>query len=1067
MIFQTLHLSGFGIFAGAELADLAPGLNIIEGRNEAGKSTCLEFIRALLFGYQTGKGARSFTPLRGGAAGGWSLIRDNSGRQFRWELAVGPPAVGRRLVRAVGAAESVEPGELLGGADRKLFAGVFAFSMEEMNSLQNLREGGLQERIFAAASGTGGSSLLSAIGSVDKQLLALYNASGSIPLANRLLRERGELQKALAQLPAAPAAYTEAIEEQAKLQTEITEATDYAGKVQAELARAKICAEVWKQWIALRGAREQLGDLPDVSCPEDALPRLEASLQKREGVRKQIAEQKAGLAAIRKRREELKVDEALLDLRSAIDAVKERLTEYQGAARDLPLVSTERDRSHSDGIASIRKLGAEWTEERLAEIDLSLAREEQIRVHRNRRLAVVVDLRTAGDRVASLESDCILKRRLAEQAGQKADELFPEVPPTVPNAQQRVDSLEQALEFLGEAALDGERTTGAEQRLQALTESEAEVRSGTIAGRGSALLLAALATLALGLLVAAAVMPGSPANRLALGGAGLILGIAALFAWRTDGSARGKAAASGSAKAGRLRLEITEQEKRLAGFLEAARLGSQSANRLLEPLGLAGQPAEAVRAEMRRTRLAVEERRGFEAASKTVMDRREELEALKESLGDAQRKAETAREERDRVEQLWKQWVVDARLPSGIEPEGTLRLLGEAQTARDRFADRNGRQRRIEAMQTVIDDFTAAVGDLHARLLRPDPSDGALVDSVRRLAEEARLAAEAQAKRLELDDRIENVETELTGLSEHFECLEGELNQRMEAVGAAQEEDYRERIRLSERVRKLRREIEELERLLENRSGPGDSRLELEADLASLDALSLDERLRAAEDKDGEAVTKLQKLREQLGRVGERIRQLEQQEPPTARLREMEDKTADLETAVERWAVHRLTKRLLEQTRERFERERQPAVIRRAGELMGEFTGGRYATLIAPRGLEQVELEERNGARKGVEAWSRGTREQLYLALRLAFVEDYSRHAEPLPIVMDDVLVDADTYERLQWVAATIASVSQSGQILYFTCHPRHADLLAMACPNAHRYRVEDGQFSLVTPVTT
>ena len=53
-------------------------------------------------------------------------------------------------------------------------------------------------------------------------------------------------------------------------------------------------------------------------------------------------------------------------------------------------------------------------------------------------------------------------------------------------------------------------------------------------------------------------------------------------------------------------------------------------------------------------------------------------------------------------------------------------------------------------------------------------------------------------------------------------------------------------------------------------------------------------------------------------------------------------------------------------------------------------------------------LAEANGKDKEPHQLSTGTREQLYLAIRLAYAQHYCRENEPLPLVMDDVLVNFD-----------------------------------------------------------
>ena len=66
---------------------------------------------------------------------------------------------------------------------------------------------------------------------------------------------------------------------------------------------------------------------------------------------------------------------------------------------------------------------------------------------------------------------------------------------------------------------------------------------------------------------------------------------------------------------------------------------------------------------------------------------------------------------------------------------------------------------------------------------------------------------------------------------------------------------------------------------------------------------------------------------------------------------------------------------------------------------------------------------------------SRGTREQLFLSLRLALASSYARRGSPLPLVLDDVLVNFDA-DRAKAAAAVLRDFAAEGhQLLVFTCH--------------------------------
>ncbi len=138
----------------------------------------------------------------------------------------------------------------------------------------------------------------------------------------------------------------------------------------------------------------------------------------------------------------------------------------------------------------------------------------------------------------------------------------------------------------------------------------------------------------------------------------------------------------------------------------------------------------------------------------------------------------------------------------------------------------------------------------------------------------------------------------------------------------------------------------------------------------------------------------------------------------------------------QRWAAYTLAAQVLQESREHFQRERQPEVLRRASSLFASFTAGRYLHVLAQAdSVHDLAVELSDGRRYPVEELSRGTQEQLYLALRLAWIEDREQHAERMPLVLDDILVNADP-EREQVMARTLVRFAQNRQVLYLTCHP-------------------------------
>lgn len=112
------------------------------------------------------------------------------------------------------------------------------------------------------------------------------------------------------------------------------------------------------------------------------------------------------------------------------------------------------------------------------------------------------------------------------------------------------------------------------------------------------------------------------------------------------------------------------------------------------------------------------------------------------------------------------------------------------------------------------------------------------------------------------------------------------------------------------------------------------------------------------------------------------------------------------------------------------------------------MTGGRFARVDRPTDDDgQLQVHRSDGEILEPPQLSTGTREQLYLAVRLAYVLHYCGRAEPLPVVMDDVMANFDE-ERSRNTLRALGEVSKDAQVIMFTCHPRLIDIAREVFPN-------------------
>ena len=141
-----------------------------------------------------------------------------------------------------------------------------------------------------------------------------------------------------------------------------------------------------------------------------------------------------------------------------------------------------------------------------------------------------------------------------------------------------------------------------------------------------------------------------------------------------------------------------------------------------------------------------------------------------------------------------------------------------------------------------------------------------------------------------------------------------------------------------------------------------------------------------------------------------------------------------MRSAAERALVFAAAGAILEKAVERCERERQPELLKEASHILEGFTCGAYTRIYKQLTTGSLRVSgPGEGSDRGIDELSRGTREQLFLALRLALILSLDKGAEPLPVVLDDVLVDFDP-DRKRAVRRELARFASERQVIMFEC---------------------------------
>lgn len=140
----------------------------------------------------------------------------------------------------------------------------------------------------------------------------------------------------------------------------------------------------------------------------------------------------------------------------------------------------------------------------------------------------------------------------------------------------------------------------------------------------------------------------------------------------------------------------------------------------------------------------------------------------------------------------------------------------------------------------------------------------------------------------------------------------------------------------------------------------------------------------------------------------------------------------------------------LEQGLRRYRDSHRSAMLARASEAFARLSRGAYAGLAAqPDGGSEVlvAVPAQGGAKLATDL-SKGTRFQLYLALRIAGYHELAKARAPVPFIADDIMETFDD-DRAEQAFALLGDMSRTGQVIYLTHHRHLCDMAQAICPGA------------------
>ena len=152
---------------------------------------------------------------------------------------------------------------------------------------------------------------------------------------------------------------------------------------------------------------------------------------------------------------------------------------------------------------------------------------------------------------------------------------------------------------------------------------------------------------------------------------------------------------------------------------------------------------------------------------------------------------------------------------------------------------------------------------------------------------------------------------------------------------------------------------------------------------------------------------------------------------------------ASIRDNVDDYIKLRLASLVLIQAIENYRAKNQGPLLARAGDLFARLTLGSFLNLKTDYTENDESVLQRvrpDGKAVDVTGMSDGTRDQLYLSLRMATLERDLETNEPMPFIVDDILIRFDD-ERARATREVLADLSKKAKVLFLTHHESLAEM--------------------------
>jgi len=407
---------------------------------------------------------------------------------------------------------------------------------------------------------------------------------------------------------------------------------------------------------------------------------------------------------------------------------------------------------------------------------------------------------------------------------------------------------------------------------------------------------------------------------------------------------------------------------------------------------------------------------------KTLTQAGEDLKAAQDAL--------------NKWQEQWGKALAGLGLKGEISTLEAIDFIETLQGCFDNLKDADDLKKRIDGIDRDAKELEEEVTTLLEEVA-PEMLDLPLERAVLQLRKMLSKAQEDKALYKKNSEEFDMLQKEVSKAEKTLQNAKDQMDDLVRIAKSEKPEELAEIIIKFNKYEKLKEKISDTEETL-TKIGAGVKIEELDHQAAEVSADELPGQTEALQQDIAERInSEINSVSQKIGEIKSKIEAMDGSAKAAETAEEMEQELARIRRLTERYVRVKLASKILQQEIERYRDENQDPILKIASKYFSELTLGSFEGLrtdVDDKGDPILVGIRPDGAWVKIEGMSSGTRDQLYLALRLGTLEWRFETSEPMPFIVDDILINFDD-DRSDATLKALAELSKKNQVILFTHH--------------------------------